>query len=197
MLTNLQRGNTEATFCPAEVALSFHERAGQGELTAEQVRQEIARHRQLEGDHLKDEKSDISNIDFKDELGFTALHWASYYGQQATAELLLDAGSNVNVAAPELVTPLLLAASGGHHEVVRLLLEHGASSTHMDIEGNTALMYAAAGNHPHTCNELLARDPDMTVSNEDGDTAYTLAVQNGANLSQAVIEQYLSALLAL
>ncbi|XP_018794813.1 PREDICTED: DNA-binding protein RFXANK [Bactrocera latifrons] len=183
VLTNLQRGNTEATFCPVEVALSFHERAGQGEITDDQVRIEFERNDR--------------NIDFKDATGFTALHWASYYGQLAAVRLLVDSGADVNVEAPEMVTPLLLAACGGHNEVVRLLLEHGARPTHMDIVGNTALMYAAAGNHPHTCNELLAKDPDMTATNENGDTAYSLAVENGAVLAQAVLEQYLSALLLL
>ncbi|XP_067620242.1 DNA-binding protein RFXANK isoform X3 [Eurosta solidaginis] len=183
VLTNLQRGNTEATFCPVEVTLPFHERAGQGEITEEQVRIEIERN--------------AHNIDYKDDAGFTALHWAAYYGQLAAVRLLIHAGANVNVEAPEMVTPLLLAACGGHNEVVHLLLEHGAHPNHMDIVGNTALMYAAAGNHPHTCNELLAKDPDMTASNENGDTAYSLAIENGAILTQAVLEQYLSALLLL
>lgn len=33
------------------------------------------------------------------------------------------------------MTPLILAASGGHHEIVRLLLQHGASINEMDITG--------------------------------------------------------------
>ncbi|XP_065357445.1 DNA-binding protein RFXANK-like isoform X1 [Calliphora vicina] len=180
VLTNLQRGNTEATFCPVEVQLSFHERAGQGEVSEEQIYKQKA-----------------TNIDAKDAFGFTPLHWACYYGQLATVQPLIEAGSNINEEAPEMVTPLLLAASGGHHEVVRLLLEKGADYKHMDIMGNTALMYAAAGNHPHTCNELLAKDPDMSTANENGDTAYSLAIENGAILAQAVLEQYLTSILSL
>lgn len=180
VLTNLQRGNTEATFCPVEVKLSFHERAGQGEITDE---------------HIKQQK--LTNIDFKDNNGFTPLHWACYYGQLATVQSLIEAGANINEQAPEMVTPLLLAASGGHHDIVRFLLERGANSRHMDIVGNTALMYAAAGNHPHTCNEILSRDPDMTAANENSDTAYSLAVENGATLAQAVLEQYIAAVLSL
>lgn len=182
VLTNLQRGNTEATFCPVEVTLSFHERAGQGELTEEQV---------------KAEKERFSSIDTRDEHDFTPLHYAAFYGHLGTVQLLVNAGANVNAQAEDMVTPLLLAASGGHNEVVRFLLEKGADISHMDIVGNTALMYAAAGNHPHTCNELLAKNPDMTVSNENGETAYSLAVDHGAFLAQSVIEQYLNALLSL
>ncbi|XP_075149626.1 uncharacterized protein LOC142223660 [Haematobia irritans] len=180
VLTNLQRGNTEATFCPVEVKLSFHERAGQGELTDEQISQQK-----------------LINIDFKDASGFTPLHWACYYGQLATVQSLVEAGASINEEAPEMVTPLILAASGGHHEIVRLLLDKGADYTHMDIVGNTSLMYAAAGNHPHTCNELLSRDPDMTATNENGDTAYSLSIENGSTLAQAVLEQYLTAILSL
>ncbi|KAH8260376.1 hypothetical protein KR026_010402 [Drosophila bipectinata] len=180
VLTNLQRGNTEATFCPVEVSLSFHERAGQGEITDEQVTAERGRH---------------ADIDFKDGHGFTALHWAASYGQLVSVQLLVAAGANVNFMAPDLVSPLLLAAAGGHNEIVRFLLDHGAESTHMDIMGNTALMYAAAGNHPHTCNELLARDLDLSASNENGDTAYSLAVQNGAHLAQALLEQYMTGII--
>ncbi|XP_017095711.2 DNA-binding protein RFXANK [Drosophila bipectinata] len=180
VLTNLQRGNTEATFCPVEVSLSFHERAGQGEITDEQVTAERGR---------------LADIDFKDGHGFTALHWAASYGQLVSVQLLVAAGANVNFMAPDLVSPLLLAAAGGHNEIVRFLLDHGAESTHMDIMGNTALMYAAAGNHPHTCNELLARDLDLSASNENGDTAYSLAVQNGAHLAQALLEQYMTGII--
>ncbi|XP_046812669.1 DNA-binding protein RFXANK isoform X1 [Lucilia cuprina] len=181
VLTNLQRGNTEATFCPVEVKLSFHERAGQGEVTEEQIHQQKA-----------------SDIDAKDSFGFTPLHWACYYGQLATVQPLIEAGANVNEEAPEMVTPILLAASGGHHEVVRLLLEKGADYRHMDIVGNTALMYAAAGNHPHTCNELLGKDPEiLSTANENGDTAYSLSIENGATLAQAVLEQYLTSILSL
>lgn len=180
VLTNLQRGNTEATFCPVEVSLSFHERAGQGEITEEQVAAERARQQ---------------NIDYKDAHGFTALHWAASYGQLVSVQLLVAAGANVNTMAPDLISPLLLAAAGGHNEIVRFLLEHGADSGHMDIVGNTALMYAAAGNHPHTCNELLAKDLDLSATNEDGDTAYSLAVEHGAHLAQALLEQYMTAII--
>ncbi|KAL7741897.1 hypothetical protein ACLKA6_012111 [Drosophila palustris] len=180
VLTNLQRGNTEATFCPVEVSLSFHERAGQGEITEEQVKAELLRQ---------------PHIDFKDSHGFTPLHWAASYGQMVSTQLLVAAGANVNSLAPDMVTPLLLAAAGGHNEIVRFLLDRGASGTHMDIVGNTALMYAAAGNHPHTCNELLSRDLDFSASNENGDTAYALAVESGSHLAQALLEQYMTAVL--
>lgn len=113
VLTNLQRGNTEANI-QTEISLSFHERAGQGEITEEQARQQ-------------------PSIDAIDKYEFTALHWACYYGQLCSVKVLIKCGANVTKLAPDLASPILLAASGGHHEIVRLLLQHGADPNHMDI----------------------------------------------------------------
>ncbi|XP_055544881.1 DNA-binding protein RFXANK [Wyeomyia smithii] len=175
VLTNLQRGNTEANI-PSEICLNFHEKTGQGEITEEQVRLE-------------------KSVDTVDSNNFTPLHWACYYGQLSAAQILINCGADFDRSAVDMITPLLLAASGGHHEIVRLLLQKGANANHMDVVGNTPLMYAAAGNHPHTCNELLSRGANFTDSNEDGETAYSLAVKNQACLSQAVLESYITALL--
>ncbi|EDS44993.1 DNA-binding protein rfxank [Culex quinquefasciatus] len=175
VLTNLQRGNTEANI-PSEICLNFHEKTGQGEITEEQVRAE-------------------KTVDSVDSNNYTPLHWACYYGQLSSVQILINCGANPNREAIDMVSPLLLAAAGGHHEIVRLLIQKGAKVNHMNVEGNTALMYAAAGNHPHTCNELLTRGANLTETNEDGETAYSLAVKNQSNLAQAVLENYITSLL--
>lgn len=204
VLTNLQRGNTQADV-QTEICLSFHERSGQGEITDEQARQQPF-------------------IDAFDNNHFTALHWACFYGQMCSVKILVKYGANVSQLALDMVTPLLLAAAGGHHEIVRLLLQHGANPNHMDVVcylafvnsritlskltilcvlfllflvqmGNTALMYAAAGNHPHTCTELLNNYPNVFERNENDSTAYSLAIKNNANLAQAVLENYIVSLL--
>lgn len=113
VLTNLQRGNTEASI-QAEISLNFHERAGQGEITELQARQQ-------------------PNIDETDKNELTPLHWACFYGQLSSVKILINCGANVSKLAPDHVSPLLLAAAGGHHEIVKLLLQHGADPNHTDI----------------------------------------------------------------
>lgn len=113
VLTNLQRGNTEASV-QAEITLSFHERAGQGEITEQQIQQ-------------------LTNIDAIDSNDLTALHWGCYYGQLSTTKLLIRYGANVSKLGPDFVSPLLLAAAQGHHEIVRLLLQHGADPNQTDV----------------------------------------------------------------
>lgn len=117
VLTNLQRGNTEANVA-GDISLSFHERCGQGEVTEEQVR--------LENDHS-------GGVDTEDASHLTPLHWSCFYGQLLSVQLLVKYGAEVNRLAPDMVSPLLLAAAGGHHEVVRCLLQHGADVHHTDI----------------------------------------------------------------
>lgn len=114
VLTNLQRGNTQAEApIPQEMEVGFHTRAGQGEITTQDIKNEPA-------------------IDIRDSNGLTGLHWASAYGQLQSVTLLLEAGAKIDLEGPDGETPLLLAASGGHHDVVRLLLSEGANVNQVD-----------------------------------------------------------------
>lgn len=113
VLTNLQRGNTEASI-QSEVSLNFHEKCGQGEITEIQARQ-------------------LSNIDEMDRNRLTPLHWACFYGQLSSVKILLNSGASVSKMAPDHVSPLLLAAAGGHHEIVKLLLQNGSNPDQADI----------------------------------------------------------------
>lgn len=113
VLTNLQRGNTEANI-QIEICLNFHERAGQGEITEIQAKQH-------------------HNINETDKFNLTPLHWACFYGQLSAVKILLKYGASVSKLALDYVSPLLMAASGGHHEIVRLLLQNGANPNHTDI----------------------------------------------------------------
>lgn len=115
MLTNLQRGNTEADV-PIDRILNFHEQAGQGEISLEQAKSQ-------------------GLIDRVDRHGYTALHYACFYGQLTSVKIVVECGADVNKMAPEISSPLLLAASGGHAEIVKFLLGCGADVHHMDIVG--------------------------------------------------------------
>lgn len=125
VLTNLQRGNTQAeTPVPQASDFSFHSRAGQGEITDVDIKCQVA-------------------IDATDSNGLSALHWAAAYGQLTSVELLVAYGAAIDKLGPEGETPLLLAANGGHHDVVRFLLNNGADVNHTD---HVSIHYNGAGN---------------------------------------------------
>lgn len=114
VLTNLQRGNTQTeTPVPQDTDVNFHTRAGQGEITIQDIKNE-------------------PSVDILDDNGLTALQWAASYGQMAALLRLIEHGAKMNYVGPDGETALLLAAAGGHHEVVRILLNEGALVNHID-----------------------------------------------------------------
>ncbi|XP_022910579.2 ankyrin repeat family A protein 2 [Onthophagus taurus] len=177
VLTNLQRGNVPAeTPIPQPTDINFHTRAGQGEITQQDIDSE-------------------QSVDICDSNGLTALHWASAYGQLPTVQLLLNNKAEVDRKGPKSETALLLAAEGGHIDIIRLLLKNGAAVNHVDDTGCSALMYAAAGNHAHSCNELFLYGADLNMTNFNNETAFSLAVDYKSHLAQSVIENFIVSLL--
>src|SRR5690242_3848462 len=57
--------------------------------------------------------------------GTTALAWAAHWDDMETAELLIRAGANVNLANDYGVTPLWLACTNGNAAMVERLLKAG------------------------------------------------------------------------
>ena len=86
--------------------------------------------------------------------GFTALHFAAFFGKPEAARTLLEAGAAVNVTSrnDQIVQPLHSAAAGLHHEVCRLLIAAGAitplheAAQHGDIE--LVELFLSAGADP-------------------------------------------------
>ncbi|XP_065335555.1 ankyrin repeat family A protein 2 [Cloeon dipterum] len=178
VLTNLQRGNIQ-TLTPVlePLDVSMHHRAGQGELSEEDFQEEV-------------------DIDEVDTSGLTPLHWACFYGQLPTVQLLLQKGASINKEGKEGETALHLAAANGHHDTLKALLSKGADIDHVDENSNTALMYAAFGDHPHCVNELLVRGADFTMKNINNDSVLGIAIDRSSSQAQAVIENHLLSLLS-
>lgn len=89
---------------------------------------------------------DVNDID---KWGWTALHWAVYYGNSAVAQWLLerDADPNVKTEAeygPFLpgTTPLIMAAYYGHDNIAETLVKKKADPTVVDRKGKKAIDYA-------------------------------------------------------
>lgn len=75
--------------------------------------------------------------------GTTALHFAVENKQQEAAMLLIQNGADCNRRqACYGLTPLMIAARLGHHELVRVLITAGANVHHKDKLGRSALTHA-------------------------------------------------------
>lgn len=67
-----------------------------------------------------------ADVNKKNELGLTALYYASQSGHAQTVKLLIEKGADINAKTNDGDTALHSAAMYGHYTVVKLLVEHGA-----------------------------------------------------------------------
>ena len=109
--------------------------------------------------------------------GTTALHWASYWDDAESADLLIRAGAHVNAANDLGVTPLWTACENGSAAMVERLLQAGASPNAALLSGETLLMTAARTGNAEIVERLLAKGADVNAKEGGrGQTALMWAV---------------------
>jgi ankyrin repeat protein len=113
--------------------------------------------------------------------GFTALHFAAFFGQEAIAVQLLEHGSDAAAQAknPMKVMPLHSAAAAHNVAIVRALLEHGAPANARQEQGWTAIHEAAQNGDRAMVELLLQHGADRSLANDAGTKAIDLASKNG------------------
>jgi ankyrin repeat protein len=121
--------------------------------------------------------------------GFTALHFAAFFGRHEAVALLLERGAEVDARGTGWMTGTALhsAASGGHTEAMRRLLEAGADPDARQSHGFVALHAAAQNGRVDDVELLLAYGADPSAANDDGATARDLTTDDDvrARLDQA------------
>jgi len=70
-----------------------------------------------------------ADVNARDKVERTPLHWAACMGHTALAELLLSQGADVNAEDQVGLTPLQLAILTRNAELADLLLKHGAKES--------------------------------------------------------------------
>jgi serine protease inhibitor len=83
-----------------------------------------------------------ADVNVKNNVYCTPLHYAAEYGHLIVAELLIANGADVNAKTINDVTPLHMAARRGYYNVVDLLIEKGADIDTTTKKGQTPLDYA-------------------------------------------------------
>lgn len=95
--------------------------------------------------------------------------------------MLLDLGADANAATDGRgITPLHVAARGGHADVVRLLLEWGARVDAPTAEGQTPLMFAVAARREPVVRLLLDHGANVRATDRAGATPLHWAAQECA-----------------
>ena len=111
--------------------------------------------------------------------GMTAMLWAAYYDDLATARRLTAAHADTNIANRYGVKPLSLACTNGDADLVELLLQAGADPNTVLPGGETALMTAARTGRVGPVQALLARKAVVNARERGGQTALMWAAAEG------------------
>ena len=119
--------------------------------------------------------------DARNRLGETALVIALKKKDLVIATKMLDARTDVNVAAVNGVTPLMAAAHAGLPEGVAILLARGADPAALDRLGKNAMTYAAGEGHAAIVKQLLATGIDANAVYRNDLTALMWAAGYGRN----------------
>lgn len=125
--------------------------------------------------------------------GFTALHFAAFFGYPDAVSLLIDRGAEVDAFGRGWMTGTALhsGASRLQSESVRVLLEAGANPDVRQSGGWTPLHAAAMNGDLVSVELLLAAGADAAATNDEGRTVEDLAAESG---DDATIERVRSAL---
>ena len=104
--------------------------------------------------------------------GFTALHFAGFFGKIEAARELISAGASVDVYTTNDFAnqPLHAAAAGRHLEVCRVLLGAGADVNATQHGGYTPLHEAAQSGDVELAELFLSAGADPAAVSDAGET---------------------------
>ncbi|XP_019851364.1 PREDICTED: ankycorbin-like [Amphimedon queenslandica] len=131
--------------------------------------------------NLKEVKKLLSKGAFfaKDEFGNTALHEASWTGNNDIVKVLLKASCFVDSVNGAGFTPLHLASQNGHAKVAKTLLKWKANPAIKNQHEEAAIHLIAKYDHSHLVPIFAAAKVNLDITAKDGNTALHIAAKLG------------------
>jgi uncharacterized protein len=127
---------------------------------------------------VREALADGGRVEAADETAATALVLAAYGNHVDAAQVLVDAGADVNRQDTTQQSAFLIATSevGGDPRLLDLTLAHGADVNAKDSYNGTGLIRAAHRGHWQVVDRLIAAGTDLDHVNRLGWTALLEAV---------------------
>ena len=119
------------------------------------------------------------DLDTRDSMGYTALHWAGIRGHWLVFGELVEAGAPVNAVGDDGGTPLHWTCHHNRPEEVKLLLDAGADIGVQNRWGRTPLHVAARRGCPEVAELLLESGADPNATTNEGWTPLHVASRSG------------------
>ena len=130
-----------------------------------------------------------TDINYKDENGFTALHYSSDEGNLKIVEKLLNSNCNPNIKNNKNETPLHLASKKGFFEICKALIDNGALLNIYDSEQNSPIHYVCINNNKKILELFLSKNPHIDSKNKNGKMPIDLATNKEI---KNLLENYLN-----
>ncbi|KAG8161995.1 hypothetical protein KVR01_007760 [Diaporthe batatas] len=116
-------------------------------------------------------------LDWRDDVGFTALSAAASKGAIDSAKRLLDEGADVESANNLGMTPLLIALNNGHTSLAQILVDvYKANPHHIDHRGWNAMHHSALSGGTEDARILLSWGVEAFTQNKNRRTPLHHAV---------------------
>ncbi|XP_011408342.2 PREDICTED: uncharacterized protein LOC100639549, partial [Amphimedon queenslandica] len=123
---------------------------------------------------------EITNIDYRNEDGNTAIMEACELGNINIVHSLVSAGANVDLQNNDGWTALMKASQNNHSTVIHVMLDEADANPHLqNRKGSNALMVAAFSGCLEAVELFITKGVNYTHQREDGVTAFMLACQKG------------------
>ena len=136
----------------------------------------------------------LINVGIKKEIGDnnignTALHYATMRGNTEIVRLFLKTGWNKDVVNNLSSTPLHMAVrlKWSRNEIVEILLNAGADKNAQDTLGDTPLHEAATYNNIKAVRILLSKEVNTEIPNDNGEKAIDIAIKKGYTEIEALL----------
>ena len=130
-----------------------------------------------------------TNINYQNENGWSALHYACDEGNLKIVEILIKAHINVNIKNNDKKTSLHISVFRGYFDISKLLVENGADLNVRDNEQNLPIHICSANGYNELLNYLLQKNSSFVTSkNLFGNTPLDLAKNKE---TKSIIEKFI------
>ena len=130
------------------------------------------------------------NINFQNENGWSALHFACDEGNLKIAEILIKSKIDLNLKTNEKKTSLHISVFRGYFDISKLLIENGAKINLRDNEQNLPIHICASQGYDELLNFLLEKSHSgIKIKNLYGKTPLDLAIKES---TKEIIQKFLN-----
>ena len=104
------------------------------------------------------------DINYQNEDGFTALHYACDEGNLKIVEILIKAHANINIKNNDKKTPLHISVTRGYFDITKLLVENGGDITAVDNEKNNLIHLCCIYGYNELLSYLLNKNSSLVYN---------------------------------